>query len=59
MKIKNDLISIKIGKKQYDFTNLILDEYLRKFVNSQLDEAKTRSISNVKELRYCLIKFDD
>jgi hypothetical protein len=58
MKIKNDLISIKIGKKRYDFTNLILDEYLKRFVNSQLDETKTRNMSNIKDLECCLIKFD-
>lgn len=28
MEIKNELITLKIGKKKYDFKNLILNEYL-------------------------------
>lgn len=57
MKIKNDLISVKIGKKQYDFHNLILDEYLKKFAYFQLSD----NASNVwidRKLSYCLLKFD-
>lgn len=58
MKIKNDLISIKIGKKQYDFHNLILDEYLKIFASAQLNENEVNLWENNKELNYLLIKFD-
>lgn len=58
MRIRNDLVSIKIGKKQYDFNNLILNEYLNRFAKSQLDKNNMRLIANDKELSYCLLKFD-
>lgn len=58
MRIRNDLVSIKIGKKQYDFNNLILNEYLNRFAKSQLDKNSIRLITNDKELSYCLLKFD-
>lgn len=58
MKIKNDLVSIKTGKKQYDFKNLILDEYLKRFIKAQLNEDNLISMLNNKELSYCLLKFD-
>lgn len=58
MKIKNDLITIKVGKKQYDFKNLILDEYLKVFAQAQLNEEDIKVIKNNKYLRYVLIKFD-
>lgn len=58
MKIKNDLVSIKIGKKQYDFNNLILDEYLKRFVKAQLDKDSLSSVITNRELSYCLLKFD-
>lgn len=58
MRIRNDLVSIKIGKKQYDFNNLILNEYLNRFAKSQLDKDNMRLIANNKELSYCLLKFD-
>ena len=35
MKIINDIITIKIGNKIYNCRNLILDEYLKKFPESQ------------------------
>lgn len=59
MKIKNDLVSIKIGKKQYDLNNLILNEYLNRFAKSQLDKDKVKQRDYIKELKYCLIKFDE
>lgn len=59
MKIKNDLVSIKIGKKHYDFNNLILDEYLKVFAKSQLNKSEVNTILNDKELEYLLIKFDE
>ena len=58
MKIKNDLISIKMGKKQYDFRNLILDEYLKIFASTQIDINENTKTSNRKDLTYLLIKFD-
>lgn len=58
MKIKNDLISIKIGKKQYDFHNLILDEYLKSFATEQLNIDNIKTFKSMKNLKYLLIKFD-
>lgn len=58
MKIKNDLISIKIGKKQYDFNNLILDTYLKTFISSQLSIENTNQTRNRKDLVCLLIKFE-
>lgn len=58
MKIKNELVSIKNGDNYYDFNNLILDEYLNKFVKSQLDESKLNYESYNRKLEYCLLKFD-
>lgn len=57
MKIKNDLISIKIGKKVYNFNNLILNEYIKKFVKSQLD--KEYSNEDIKELNFVFLKFEN
>ena len=59
MKIRNDIVSIKIGKKQYDFNNLILNEYLKIFARSQLDSQKLNFVNNRKSLSYCLLKFDE
>ena len=58
MKIKNDLISIKIGKKHYDFHNLILDEYLKTFATTQVDVEENNKTKNRKNLTYLLLKFD-
>lgn len=58
MKIKNDLVSIKIGKKQYDFKNLILNEYLNTFARAQLNKDDIYATKNNKNLQYLLIKFD-
>ena len=58
MKIKNDLVKIKIGKKQYDFNNLILDTYLKKFAEMQLDKDNVRTLNIEMPLNYCLLKFD-
>ena len=57
MKIKNDLISIKIGKKKYNFNNLILDSYIKEFVKSQLDKEYGNATD--KSLDYLFIKFDN
>jgi len=58
MKIKNDLIRIQINNKKYDFHNMIMFEYLRRFANAQLSEQNINKISFNKNLRYCLLKFD-
>lgn len=58
MKIKNELISIKIGNKHYDFNNLILDNYLKKFVEAQLDKNNINSVTTDRKLTYFLLKFD-
>ena len=58
MKIKNDLISIKIGNKHYDFHNLILDEYLKIFITTQVDVEENNKTKNRKNLTYLLLKFD-
>lgn len=58
MKIKNDVVSLKIGDKQYDFNNLIFDEYLKRFVKSQLEKTEINNLKYSKKLEYCLLKFD-
>lgn len=58
MKIKNEIIELKIGKKIYSFQNYILDEYLNTFVRTQLSTEELTSIKNSKSLRCCLLKFD-
>ena len=58
MKIKNEVVSLKIGDKQYEFNNLILDEYLKRFITDQLDSQNLNLYNNKKTLGYCLLKFD-
>jgi len=58
MKIKNELVSFKIGDKQYDFNNLILNEYLKRFVIAQLSKDNITKTSIERALNYCLIKFE-
>ena len=58
MKIKNELVSLKIGNKQYDFKNLILDEYLKRFILRQLDTTTLRYIPYQIMLNTILLKFD-
>lgn len=58
MKIKNEQVILKIGDKKYEFQNLILDEYLKRFVKRQTDKEKIKLSSNNTELLYCLLKFD-
>lgn len=75
MKVTNQLVGIKVGNKQYNFTNLILDSYLRlfaqsfvKFVDKDLDYCfinctKTNNVSTSStEMNYDLVleaKFQD
>lgn len=60
MKIKNDLVRIKVGKKKYDFHNLILNEYLRRFALAQIDKENTLKgkLTQSRELNYILLKLD-
>lgn len=51
MKIENKEISIKIGKKELKFTNLILNSYLNLFADSFINFQH-------KDLPYCLISFN-
>lgn len=72
MKIKNELVSIKIGRKQYDFKNLILDEYLKRFAKAQIQYTNTyNNLNSTKEtaveyedrtnllLSCCFLKFEE
>lgn len=58
MKIKNELVSLKIGNKQFDFKNLILDEYLKRFIYNQIDTTSRGIIKNRSSLCYLFLKFD-
>ena len=58
MKIKN-YIKIKANGKCFDFHNLILDEYLKKFVNGQLDFESFATVLGRRKLIYCFLKFDE
>lgn len=60
MKIKNDLVRIKVGKKKYDFHNLILNEYLRRFALGQTssENAVVLKFSQRRDVGYILLKFD-
>ena len=57
MKIKN-FINLKIGKKSIDFHNLILDEYLERFVKAQLDVNTGNLAPNLRKLRTLYLKLD-
>lgn len=59
MKIKNELVSIKIGDKHYDFNNLILDEYLKRFAIGQLEKNKIDYLKYNRQLKYVFLKFDE
>lgn len=59
MKIKNEVITIKNGKKIYEFNNLILNEYLNRFIKKQLKAEDVNKINNSTDLSYLLIKFDE
>lgn len=59
MKIKNDAIVIRNGKKVYEFKNLILDKYLEEFAEAATKVANANSTYHQKVLKYCLLKFED
>ena len=58
MKIRNEKVEVKIGNKVNEFKNLILNEYLKRFVLVQTDETKMRNLTRYTRLNYCLLKFD-
>lgn len=58
MKIKNEQVILRIGNKKYEFQNLILDEYLKRFARRQQDKDKLNLLKNKTELNCCLLKFD-
>lgn len=57
MKIKNESIIIKNGKKTYELRNTILDTYLERFVNRQMD-TNYNTTDKLTDLNYILLKFD-
>lgn len=54
MKIKNEYVIIKNGKKQIKLHNLILDRYLNQIVTNQIDIENRKSLL----MYYIFIKFD-
>lgn len=50
MKIKNQLVRFKIGDREYNFANLILDNYINLFANSFVKFKN-------KNLNFCLVNF--
>ena len=56
MKIINEFVKIKIGKKEYEFQNLILDTYLRHMAEVQEDFNRKHWQSPF--LSKCFVKFD-
>lgn len=59
MKIKNEKIVIRCGNKKVELTNLILDCYLNQFANAQISMNKATQTAYKKNLKYCLLKFDE
>jgi len=57
MKIKN-FINIKANGKSIDFHNLILDEYLKRFIRSQLNIEDSNTVKNGKKMQILYLKFD-
>ena len=58
MKVKNDFIKIKIGKKEYDFKNLIFDNYLKRIAYRHLT-GNDNIIQGSFELNHISLKFDE
>ena len=53
MKIKNEYVQVKIGNKTFTKRNMILDKFIKRVFNSQMDlEHSTAEIIN------CYLKFD-
>ena len=57
MQVKNKYIKIKIGNKEIDFNNLILDTYLRRMVEAQ--SSFDSEFWQSPFFNYCFVKFDD
>lgn len=57
MKIKNEYVKIKTGEKNYDFSNLILDEYLNIIASSQCS-GSSQEASFFPALTKCYIRLD-
>lgn len=55
MKIKNDSVMIKVGNKQFDFTNLILNTYLKQMINAIDDNDIFKG--HAPNLEICYIRF--
>ncbi len=53
MKVKNEYVEIKIGNKTYRHQNMILDEYLKRLFNMQLDISRTNCV-----ITQCYLKLD-
>lgn len=53
MRVRNDYVQIKLGNKMWTHQNIILDEYLKRLFNSQIDEVHDDCY-----IAYCFIKFD-
>lgn len=58
MEIKNELITLKIGKKKYDFKNLILNEYFSRFILKQTNQTIASYIPHSTKLDCLFFKFD-
>lgn len=60
MKIKNEQVRLKIGEKQYLFHNLILDAYIKKFIDFQLltDYSSLTALKYSRSLSHILLKLD-
>lgn len=56
-KIKNAMVNIKIGKKEYCFKNLILNTLLENYALNLINHYNHFNYS--KSLSHCLIKFSD
>lgn len=56
MKIKNDYVKITIGKRNYEFNNMILDTYLRHM--AEIQENFENEYWQAPLLAKCYVKFD-
>lgn len=60
MKIKNDFIKIKIGEKEYEFRNLIFNEYLQRIATRQTKLGNSWTVTKDDiELNYLSLKLDE
>lgn len=59
MKVSNDFIKIKIGKKEYQYRNLIFDEYFKRIINRQIIGVENNIVKTKIALDYLSIKLDE